>query len=46
MVASRVQSSEASASLSILCRTMEQVEAALDCNAKTIHVDFEDIRRA
>ncbi len=34
-----------SPSLSVLCRTLEQVEVALACDVKTIHVDFEDIRR-
>jgi len=31
--------------LSALCRTMEQIEAALDCEVPTIYADFEDIRR-
>ena len=31
--------------LSILCRTMEQVEAALECDIQTLCVDFEDVRR-
>jgi len=28
-----------------LCRTMEQIGAALDAGCTTVHVDFEDIRR-
>ena len=32
-------------SLAVLCRTMEQVEAALGCGVATLYVDFEDIRR-
>ena len=28
-----------------LCRTMEQIGAALDVGCTTVHVDFEDIRR-
>ena len=31
--------------LAVLCRTMEQVEAALGCGVPMIYVDFEDIRR-
>jgi len=31
--------------LSVLCRTMEQIEAALDCGVAMLCVDFEDIRR-
>lgn len=33
------------ASLPVLCRTAEQIEAALACEIKTIYADFEDIRR-
>jgi len=32
-------------SLSVLCRTLDQVAAAIECDSKTIYVDFEDIRR-
>ncbi len=32
-------------SLPVLCRTMEQIEAALKCGISTIYADFEDIRR-
>ena len=31
--------------LSVLCRTMEQLHAALAAGVKTIYVDFEDLRR-
>lgn len=31
--------------LRVLCRTMEQIEVALDRGIQTIYVDFEDIRR-
>ena len=31
--------------LPVLCRTMEQIEAALTCGARTLYADFEDIRR-
>jgi putative protease len=44
-MAAGVESRQESPSLSILCRTLEQMEAALDCDAKTIYADFEDIRR-
>jgi len=33
------------AALSALCRTTEQLEAALACGIQTLHVDFEDLRR-
>lgn len=36
---------KASASLSVLCRTLKQIEAALACGIGTLYVDFEDIRR-
>ena len=45
LVSIPAESLEEASSLSILCRTMEQVEAALDCDAKTVYADFEDIRR-
>ena len=32
--------------LSVLCRSMPQIEAALDAEIATIYVDFEDIRRS
>jgi U32 family peptidase len=31
--------------LTVLCRTAEQIDAALKANATTIYADFEDIRR-
>ncbi len=31
--------------LSVLCRTTDQIEAALRCGMPTIYADFEDIRR-
>ncbi len=31
--------------LVVLCRTPDQIEAALNCGIKTIYVDYEDIRR-
>ncbi|MCG3150516.1 MAG: hypothetical protein PCFJNLEI_04002 [Verrucomicrobiae bacterium] len=31
--------------LSVLCRTLEQIAAALEAGAATIYVDFEDLRR-
>ncbi|MEI6323266.1 MAG: U32 family peptidase [bacterium] len=31
--------------LHVLCRSMEQLEAALDCGIKELYADFEDIRR-
>src|SRR5690606_27482809 len=31
--------------LSVLCRSMEQVEAALEVGVRTIYLDFEDVRR-
>ena len=40
-----MKAAAADASLSVLCRALEQVEVALACDVKTILVDFEDIRR-
>ena len=31
--------------LTVLCRTLEQIEAAIQAGVKTVAVDFEDIRR-
>ena len=31
--------------LSVLCRTEEQLEAALACGVRTLYLDFEDVRR-
>jgi len=36
---------EGAAQLTVLCRAMEQVEAALAAQVRTVLVDFEDIRR-
>ncbi len=36
---------EASPQLAVLCRSSEQIEAALQCGIGTLYVDFEDIRR-
>ncbi len=33
------------ATLAVLCRSMEQIDAALACEIATIYADFEDIRR-
>lgn len=35
----------AAPALSVLCRTAEQLEAALACGIQTLYIDFEDIRR-
>jgi len=46
LTAIRAESSaEAPPELSVLCRSFEQLDAALDAEAHTILVDFEDIRR-
>ena len=37
--------SETHSSLSVLCRAMDQIEAALDCGVTEVDIDFEDIRR-
>jgi putative protease len=42
---SRTQISKSNISLPVLCRSMEQIEAALGCGVAMLHVDFEDIRR-
>ena len=36
---------DAPASIPVLCRTMEQIEASLHCGTTTLYADFEDIRR-
>ncbi|NLT71449.1 MAG: U32 family peptidase [Verrucomicrobiaceae bacterium] len=36
---------EGAAELRVLCRSEDQVEAALDCDLETIYVDLEDVRR-
>ena len=42
---SLVTSHQLQSSLAVLCRTMEQIEAALGCGVSLLYVDFEDIRR-
>ncbi len=42
---SNLQSPISNPHLSVLCRTMGQVAAALDCGVETIYCDFEDPRR-
>jgi putative protease len=42
---SPVTSHQSPPSLAVLCRSMEQIEAALGCGVPTLYVDFEDIRR-
>jgi putative protease len=49
-IVARVRSSAANAprdtaTLRVLCRTMEQLDAALECGVRELYVDFEDIRR-
>lgn len=39
------QSAGEDCSLTVLCRTPGQIEAALECGVRTVAVDFEDIRR-
>ncbi len=41
----RTAANEAAPQLTVLCRTTEQIEAALACGVSTLLVDFEDIRR-
>ncbi len=43
--ASLTETAERPSSLSVLCRTMEQLDAALGCGVATIYADFEDLRR-
>ena len=42
---SPVTSHQSPPSLAVLCRTMDQIEAALGCEVGFLYVDFEDIRR-
>ena len=42
---SNLQSPIPNPHLSVLCRTLSQVTAALDCGVETIYCDFEDPRR-
>jgi putative protease len=39
------QEPAAISTLRVLCRSLEQVEAALDCGISELYADFEDIRR-
>ncbi|CAN5367913.1 DUF3656 domain-containing protein [soil metagenome] len=43
-ISSLVQAHTASPILSVLCRTLEQVKAAVSADVHTIYTDFEDIR--
>lgn len=38
------QKSDSNGSLNILCRSLEQIEACLECGIETIYADFEEIR--
>ncbi len=40
-----VTSHQSLPALAVLCRTTEQIEAALGCGVSTLYLDFEDIRR-
>jgi len=42
---SPVTSHQSHPALAVLCRSMDQIEAALGCGVATLCVDFEDIRR-
>ncbi len=42
---SEIENQKSEIHLAVLCRTMEQIEAALGCGISTLYVDFEDIRR-
>ncbi len=42
---SAIRNPQSAMHLAVLCRTMEQIEAALGCGVATLYVDFEDIRR-
>jgi putative protease len=39
------QPATAASHLAVLCRSMDQLDAALACGVATIHADFEDLRR-
>ena len=39
------EATERGATLRVLCRTMEQLDAALTCGVGEVYADFEDIRR-
>jgi len=40
-----IESKKTESSFCVLCRSMEQLEAALDSDVQVIYADFEDIRR-
>jgi putative protease len=44
-VATEEEAAVAAPQLTVLCRSLEQIEVALGCGVKTIYADFEDIRR-
>ena len=44
-VATEEEAAVAAPQLTVLCRSLEQIEVALECGVKTIYADFEDIRR-
>jgi len=41
----RPEAAPEAAQLSVLCRTDEQLDAALSCGVHTLYADFEDVRR-
>jgi putative protease len=45
LLPARVQAVADSPRLSVLCRTLGQVRAALECGVETVYCDFEDPRR-
>ena len=42
---SEIRNPKSEIHLTVLCRTMEHIEAAIGCGVQTLYVDFEDIRR-
>lgn len=45
LMPTRSFSSESNAELHVLCRTVEQIETAMECGITVIYADFEDIRK-
>lgn len=45
VTALRKQPADVTPQLLALCRSPQQIEAALDCGLRTVYADFEDIRR-
>ncbi len=45
IAALRTAPEEREVALAVLCRTMEQLDAAIACGVRRLYVDFEDIRR-